>query len=78
MGGSRRTGGGGDRARVEPPHAQWTVYDPANYVENALQYTHQLMQIKYQLEQFAVSDPGPHETGRALRGAMSRDTARRA
>ena len=32
-------------------HAQWTVYDPANYVENALQYTHQLMQIKYQLEQ---------------------------
>jgi P-type conjugative transfer protein TrbJ len=34
-----------------PLRAQWTVYDPANYVENALQYTHQLMQIKYQLEQ---------------------------
>lgn len=31
--------------------AQWTVYDPANYVENALQYTHQLLQIKYQLQQ---------------------------
>ena len=31
--------------------AQWTVYDPANYVENALQYAHQLVQIKYQLEQ---------------------------
>jgi P-type conjugative transfer protein TrbJ len=34
-----------------PAHAQWTVYDPANYVENALQYAHQLMQIKYQLQQ---------------------------
>jgi type IV secretion system protein TrbJ len=34
-----------------PLRAQWTVYDPANYVENALQYAHQLMQIKYQLEQ---------------------------
>jgi type IV secretion system protein TrbJ len=34
-----------------PAHAQWTVYDPANYVENALQYTHQLVQIKYQLQQ---------------------------
>jgi len=34
-----------------PLQAQWTVYDPANYVENALQYAHQLMQIKYQLEQ---------------------------
>jgi type IV secretion system protein TrbJ len=35
----------------EPAQAQWTVYDPANYVENALQYAHQLMQIKYQLQQ---------------------------
>src|SRR6185437_2127960 len=31
--------------------AQWTVYDPANYAENALQYVHQLTQIKYQLQQ---------------------------
>lgn len=38
-------------ALAAPAHAQWTVYDPANYVENALQYTHQLMQIKYQLQQ---------------------------
>jgi P-type conjugative transfer protein TrbJ len=34
-----------------PACAQWTVYDPANYAENALQYAHQLMQIKYQLQQ---------------------------
>jgi type IV secretion system protein TrbJ len=37
--------------RAAPVQAQWTVYDPANYVENALQYTHQLIQIKYQLQQ---------------------------
>jgi len=36
---------------ARPAQAQWTVYDPANYVENALQYAHQLMQIKYQLQQ---------------------------
>jgi type IV secretion system protein TrbJ len=36
---------------ARPAEAQWTVYDPANYVENALQYTHQLIQIKYQLQQ---------------------------
>jgi P-type conjugative transfer protein TrbJ len=31
--------------------AQWTVYDPANYVENVLHYTHQLVQIRYQVQQ---------------------------
>jgi P-type conjugative transfer protein TrbJ len=30
--------------------AQWTVYDPLNYAENVLHYTHQLLQIKYQLQ----------------------------
>jgi type IV secretion system protein TrbJ len=36
---------------ARPAQAQWTVYDPANYIENALQYAHQLIQIKYQLQQ---------------------------
>jgi len=36
---------------TRPAVAQWTVYDPANYAENALQYAHQLMQIQYQLQQ---------------------------
>lgn len=32
---------------------QWTVYDPANYAENVLQYSHQLMQIDNQVRQLA-------------------------
>lgn len=31
--------------------AQWTVYDPANYAENVLQYVHQLQQIQFQMQQ---------------------------
>jgi len=31
--------------------AQWTVFDPTNYAENALQYAQQLTQIKYQVNQ---------------------------
>lgn len=31
--------------------AQWTVYDPTNFAENVLHYTHQLTQIRYQVQQ---------------------------
>jgi conjugal transfer/entry exclusion protein len=33
--------------------AQFAVYDPVNYAENVLHYTHQLMQIQYQLQALA-------------------------
>jgi P-type conjugative transfer protein TrbJ len=39
--------------------AQWTVYDPVNYVENVLHYTHQLMQIRYQLQALAKLQLAP-------------------
>jgi P-type conjugative transfer protein TrbJ len=38
-------------AVATPARAQWTVYDPANYAENVLHYTHQLLQINYQVQQ---------------------------
>jgi P-type conjugative transfer protein TrbJ len=45
--------------------AQWTVYDPANYAENALQYAHQLLQIKYQLQQVQYQLQALAKLGRA-------------
>ena len=39
--------------------AQWTVYDPINYAENVLHYTHQLLQIKYQLQALAKLQLAP-------------------
>jgi len=36
---------------TQPAHAQFTVYDPANYAENVLHYLNQLTQIKDQLDQ---------------------------
>lgn len=42
-----------------PVRAQWTVYDPANYVENVLHYVHQLQQIKYQLQALAKLPGAP-------------------
>ena len=36
---------------VSPAHAQWTVYDPTNYVQNLMQATRALEQIRNQIRQ---------------------------
>jgi type IV secretion system protein TrbJ len=58
---------------LSPAHlsAQWTVYDPVNYAENVLHYTHQLLQIQYQLQALAKLRLAPWRDVRGSLGQMA-------